>query len=113
MAESFDAAKPALPTVDSVLADMRRPASDDPREIEAQAFLDYYADRLQSAHEAEVAEVRESARHEAVAMGLLADRAVALLQRWASTRHYTDLALLDETDAFLSEQAGERENGDG
>ena len=90
MAESFDA----------VLAEMLNSVWVDPDDIA----------RLQSAHEAEVAEVRESARHEAVAMGLLADRAVALLQRWASTRHYTDLALLDETDAFLSEQVGERDS---
>ena len=133
MAESFDA----------VLAEMRlsynKPIATSPTRLE-------FADRLQSAHEAEVA-VRDArvadlqaalyrwvpradhgqqaaddatlligmtecpADEPGEAMRQRADRAVALLRR--ATMRTSDEELKAQVTAFLSEQAGERENGDG
>lgn len=123
MAESFDA----------VLAEMREWA--DRYESNGSAALATnlreYASRLQAAHEREVWELQSEAdrRTREVELTYLvqkrltnrADRAVGLLREvsrggWgklgpADLIHETPL--LERIDAFLSEQAGERENGDG
>lgn len=87
-AESFDA----------VLAEMRNSVWVDPDDL----------DRLQAAHEREVGELRTDLTDANLLAVQRADAAVALLQRWASTRHYADLALLDETDAFLAHGGQEK-----
>lgn len=117
MAESFDA----------VLAEMRT-ACDWPRLGHTGVdFLTGLANRLQSAHEAEVAErdrmvgeqlaIAERAKAEALrqqqerlAATVRADRAVGLLREWSSYELPWNDDLSNRVTAFLSEQAGERES---
>jgi hypothetical protein len=128
VAESFDA----------VLADIRETAKvGHAVESRGMAFaadpswLDDWADRLAAAHEAEVAE-RDRAVRQANSQtehferqyyleSDRADRAVGLLRDYRMAPKFSHdhaaikrtVALEDEIDAFLSGQAGERENGDG
>jgi hypothetical protein len=123
-AESFDKSQLPEESFDAVLAEMRT-ACDWPRLGHTGVdFLTGLANRLQSAHEAEVAELRETATK--MADELLSARmnrmtAVELLRDYRMAPKFSHdhaaikrtVELGDEIDAFLSEQGGERENGDG